>query len=266
MYCLYCSTCCQSSRTASVLSTASAWYTGISAICVILILQPRYFSSAAFAMYVLAVEPAQACSLSVTVPQLAFVLAPAVPPTTITAAATSATTPPRATSPRRPLKRSDIVPPPWGLSLTGGPCSRSTLRYAVECDAERENRERCHDPLPECVALQALRDLVTECARADEPADHDDGEHHDDRLVDAEHDRVAGQRDLDLEQHLHPRRAEGRRRFDGVVRHVLDASLHEPDHHRRCIEHRRDDSRDARDRHQVDERDDVDELRQGLQD
>jgi hypothetical protein len=32
-------------------------------------LQPSLSSSTAFAMYVLAVEPAQACSLSVTVPQ-----------------------------------------------------------------------------------------------------------------------------------------------------------------------------------------------------
>src|SRR3954451_3221331 len=87
MYCLYWSTCCQSSSTASVFPFASAWYTGISAICVMLTLQPRYFSSAALATYVLAVEPAHACSFSVTVPQLAFVLAPAVPTTSTAIAA-----------------------------------------------------------------------------------------------------------------------------------------------------------------------------------
>src|SRR5215211_571941 len=69
MYCLYWSTCCQSSSTASTLPSAMPWNTGISASFVISTLHPSLSSSTFFAMYVLAVEPAQACSLSTTAPQ-----------------------------------------------------------------------------------------------------------------------------------------------------------------------------------------------------
>src|SRR5215212_4882693 len=69
MYLAYSSVCCQSSSTASTLPSAIAWKTGISAIFVISTSQPSLSSSTALAMYVLAVEPAQACSLSTTLPQ-----------------------------------------------------------------------------------------------------------------------------------------------------------------------------------------------------
>src|SRR5881392_3352690 len=82
-YWSHCVTWPQSSRIASVLPSAIAWYTGTSATFVMLTLQPRFFSSTFLTTYVLAVEPAHACSLSVTVPH-AFDLA-AAPPVTATA-------------------------------------------------------------------------------------------------------------------------------------------------------------------------------------
>jgi hypothetical protein len=60
MYCLYWSTCCQSSSTASVLPSASAWKTGISVTCVIFTEHPSDCSSTFFATYVFAVAPAHA--------------------------------------------------------------------------------------------------------------------------------------------------------------------------------------------------------------
>ena len=51
----------------------------------------------------------------------------------------------------------------------------------------------------------------------------------------------------------------------GRRRHVAHAGGHQPDHDRDRVQHRGDHARDPRHRHQVDERDDVDELRQRLE-
>src|SRR3954465_5930807 len=103
-----------------------------------LTLQPRYFSSAALATYVLAVEPAHACSLSVTVPQLALVLAPAVPTTSTPVAAIAPAA--GATAIQRPLTRSFIrASSSFALGLL--PCAHPALGDAVERDAEREDRD-----------------------------------------------------------------------------------------------------------------------------
>ena len=139
------------------------------------------------------------------------------------------------------------------------------LRDPVERDPERQDGDRRDHALAELAADEPLGDLVAEAARSDEPADHDDGEHHDDPLVDAEHDRVAGERDLDLAQRLPPCRPICPGRLDALGRDVLQASLDEARDHGEGVEHGREDARHDRDRHQVDERDDVDELRQGLQ-
>ena len=66
-------------------------------------------------------------------------------------------------------------------------------------------------------------------------------------------------------EHLPPRRAERAGRLDVVRRDVANAALDEPDDDGERVEHAGDDAGDDRDRHQVDERDDVDELRQRLQ-
>src|SRR5581483_8559403 len=193
-YCLYWSTWFQSSSTASTRPLAIASNTGISVISVTFTLQPRNFSSMYLAPYVLAVEPAHACSLSVTVPQLAPLRAPAVP--TTASAATSAAPATAATTRTRLVRRRFDIRPSSFTSVFP-PCSdvatplAVALRDPVERDPEREDRERRDDAQPELVALQPLRHLVAERARADEPRDHDDGEHNDQALVDAEHDRVA---------------------------------------------------------------------------
>src|SRR3954464_1097075 len=67
-----------------------------------LTLHLRAVSGAAFTTYVLAVEPAHACSLSVMVPQPALLLAPAVPTTRTAPAAIAA---PPATAPARRDRR-----------------------------------------------------------------------------------------------------------------------------------------------------------------
>src|SRR5215210_880714 len=274
MYCLYWSTCCQSSSTTSTRPSAIAWKTGISVIFVISTLQPSFFSSTYFATYVLAVEPDHACSFRRTFPHDAAVL-PAVAVPTASATGTAAAIASATTRRRRLLRSPSFIQPslclPWFArsplrsSPRGHPSAAPALRDPVERDPEREDRERRDDALPERVPLQALGDLVAEGARADEPADDDDGEHHDDPLVDAEHDRVAGERHLHLAQHLRPRRAVRARRLDRVRRDVPESRRDEPDHDRRCIEHRRDQARHVRHGHQVDEGDDVDELRQRLQ-
>src|SRR5215207_11182518 len=114
--------------------------------------------------------------------------------------------------PRRARPRATVStyhPPPSTFSLVDCPARASVaLRHPVECDAEGENRERRDHALAECIPLQALCDLVSERARAYEAADHDDRQHHDDPLVDTEHDRLARERDLDLDENLRPRRAE----------------------------------------------------------
>ena len=116
------------------------------------------------------------------------------------------------------------------------------------------------DALAELPADETLRDLVAEAARTDEPADDHHREHHDGRLVDAEHHGVSGERKLDLPQHLQPRRAEGARRLDGRQRDVTHAPLDEPYRDGERIEDACHDPGDDRDPHQVDERNDVDEL------
>ena len=140
-----------------------------------------------------------------------------------------------------------------------------SLRDAVECDPQGEDRNRRDHALPELPANEALRDLVPEPPGSDEPADDDDGEHHDDRLVHAEHHGVTGERQLDLRQHLSSRGAERTRGLDRRRRHVAHSTLDEPQRHGEGVEDAGDDPRHDRDRHQVDERDDVDELRQRLQ-
>ncbi len=74
-YCLYWATCCQSSSTASTLPAWRAWYTGISAICVISTLHLSFDSSTFLTTYTLAVEPTHEFSLSVTVPHDALLAA-----------------------------------------------------------------------------------------------------------------------------------------------------------------------------------------------
>src|SRR5581483_11860373 len=128
----------------------------------------------------------------------------AVPPAISAAAPASATTPATNHNPRfliRPSLSTPALPKPL-------PRPPVPARDAVERDPERQDRDRRHDAVAELVPLEALRNLVAERARADEAADHDDRQHHDDPLVDAEHDRVAGERDLHLLQHLPARRAE----------------------------------------------------------
>src|SRR5205807_2578791 len=65
---------------------------GTSVICVMFTLQPSLCSSTYLATYVLAVEPAHACSLSVTVPHLAFDPAVALPTASAAPASASART------------------------------------------------------------------------------------------------------------------------------------------------------------------------------
>src|SRR6266542_4236520 len=156
-----------------------------------LTLQPRLFSRTFFTTYVLAVEPAHACSLSVTVPH-AFARAPA-PPTT-TAATTSAAT---ASPPAR-----TFILPPFRSRQFSQPLAAPSLCHPVERDPQREDRERCEHSLSEQAAVEPLRHVVTKRTRADEPGDDDDGEDHDQSLVHTEHDRVTCKRNLHLQQHL----------------------------------------------------------------
>src|SRR5215210_3808586 len=174
--------------------------------------QPSFFSSTYFAMYVLAVDPAHACSLSVTFPHEApRVAAAPLDPTSAVAAATATAA---------QTQRFDISPPPSTLLVDPAARAPVALRDSVERDAQREDCQGGDDAVAECVSLQALGDLIAERPRAHEPADHDHREHHDDPLVDAEHDRLARQRDLDLDEDLRPSRAERARRLDGVRRDV----------------------------------------------
>src|SRR6266511_3031712 len=92
-YWFHCGTWPQSSRIASVFPSAIAWYTGTSAIFVILTLQPRDFSRTFLTTYVFAVDPAHACSFSVTVPHLAD-FAAALPAPSATTASAARTSPP----------------------------------------------------------------------------------------------------------------------------------------------------------------------------
>ena len=64
-------------------------------------------------------------------------------------------------------------------------------------------------PIADLLGLQRLQDRVAETAGADEGGDHDDRERHHDHLVQAEHDRLGGERQLDVAQHLQAGRAEG---------------------------------------------------------
>ena len=113
----------------------------------------------------------------------------------------------------------------------------------VERDPERQDRNGCDHAQPERVALEPLRNLVAEPAGADQSSNHDDGEHHDDPLVHAEHDRVARQRDLHLQQHLPPRGAERTGRLDRLGRDATQAARDEPDHDGHRVQHRGDDPR-----------------------
>src|SRR5206468_1058688 len=61
-------------------------------------------------------------------------------------------------------------------------------------------------------------------------------------------------------------RAEGTGRLDRIRCHVPHAPLHQPLNHRKGVEDAGDDARHDRDGHQVDEGNDVDELRKRLQD
>src|SRR4051812_28443217 len=114
-------------------------------------LQWSFFSSTYFVMYVLAVEPAHACSLIVTLPHDAPRVA-AAPPAIVSAAAAAIAT-------EAQSQRFDIPP----SSLLDAPARAPVpLCDPVECNAEREDRERRHHALPERVSLESLGDLVTE--------------------------------------------------------------------------------------------------------
>src|SRR4029078_3019797 len=93
----------------------------------------------------------------------------------------------------------------------------SSLCYAVERYAEREDRERRHDALAELIPLQAAGNLVAERAGAHQTADHHHGQNHDQALVHAEHDAVARERDPHLAEDLHARRAERVRGLDRAL-------------------------------------------------
>ena len=76
---------------------------------------------------------------------------------------------------------------------------------------------------------------------------------------------VAGERQLDLRQHLHPRCPERRGRLDRRRGDAAQAVRDQPDHHRDRVEHRGDHAGILDTGIEVDERDDVDQLRKRLQ-
>src|SRR3954454_10449196 len=269
----------QSSGTTSTLPSDIAWNSGVlSGSFSMFTLQPRFFSSTYLRTYTFAVAPAHAFSSNVTVPHPALFELPPASALADTARALTTASAIAATTQRLDHLLPDIRP-----SLAVGSfrirCSPSTdvictplvgpadsSRDPVERNPKRQYGERREHAEPEVGPGEPLRDLVSEPGRADETSDHDDREHHDDPLVDAEHDRVLRERDLHLHQDLPPRGAERLGRLDRVCLHVPDAALDESGDDRERVEHARDHARDDRDWHQVDERDQVDELRQGLED
>src|SRR3954447_7061438 len=102
-------------------------------------LHPRFFSNTFFTTYVLAVDPAHACSLIVTVPH-AFDPA-AAPPVNATATKTAATIipPTRTFIPCPPLYSRQVLEPPAAASS----------RDPVEDDPECQDRERREHALSE---------------------------------------------------------------------------------------------------------------------
>ena len=119
-------------------------------------------------------EPAHACSLSVTVPHAAPVRAVAVP-TAASAAPTAEQARPVPTTAAAPssetIRHSRLLCRPSMAPLRDRASTRALaprptapLGGAVEGDPEREDRDRRDHALPERVALQALRDLAAERA------------------------------------------------------------------------------------------------------
>ena len=134
------------------------------------------------------------------------------------------------------------------------------LGGTVERDRHDHDREARDHRLADVEVGEGADHRVAQAAAADQGGDDNHREGHHDRLVDAEHDRPAGERQLHPGQHLQAGRAE---RIGGLHRLVLDAADAErgdPYGRRHGVDHRRDDRgrvpdrEQDHDRHQVRER------------
>ena len=114
------------------------------------------------------------------------------------------------------------------------------------------------------VALQADQHGLADAARADHRGDDDHRQRHDDRLVDALHDRGQGERDLDAGQDLAKRRAEGAACLDHRLVDLADAEVGQADERRRRIDDRGEDGRHLAKAEEHRGRDQIDEARDGL--
>ena len=140
------------------------------------------------------------------------------------------------------------------VGARGDRLGRAVERHRHDHDRDAaEDRERR-------VRVDAARDDGTEAAAADQAGDHDHREREQDRLVDAEQQHPAGERELHLRQHLAPGRAHRCGSLDGVRRHAADSERGDAHGWRDRVDHRRDDRCRRADReqdhhgHQVGER------------
>ena len=111
---------------------------------------------------------------------------------------------------------------------------------------------------------EAAERLEPQRAAADQTGDDHGRQHHQDHLVDAEHDRLERQRQLHLDQFLARRGPERDRRLAWRERHLLEPEADQADARRKGVDHRGDHARRAADVEQEDHGDEVDELRQHL--
>ena len=113
-------------------------------------------------------------------------------------------------------------------------------RHPVEHDGHHHDRDAAVQRLADVELLEAVEHLPAEARRPDDGRDHDHAERHHDRLVDPEHHRRLGERDLHLRQGLPRRRPEGVGDLERGRRHVADAHRREPNRGWQGEDHGRD--------------------------
>ena len=111
---------------------------------------------------------------------------------------------------------------------------------------------------------EAADSLDAQRAAADQSGDDHRGQHHQDDLVDAQHDRLERQRQLHLEELLSRCRAERDRRLARREGHFLQTEADKTNPRRQGIDHCGDQTRRAPDVEEEDDGHEIDELRQNL--
>ena len=148
-----------------------------------------------------------------------------------------------------------------GLAVLG---RANGQRQPVEDDRHKDDAHAGFEGPSDLELEQRLVDFAPQTAGTDKGGQHRQPQRHHDGLIDAQHDRGHGLRDLYLGHGLQPGRAETLRHLDRGLGHLPDAQIGKT-HHRR---HRVDDDGHRRpgvaDTEQKDRRQQIDEGRHGL--